>query len=326
MKGARGKRPSKRSGTIHKRGRAGKSRTQGAKSAARNSAAEAIVRLAIEEDLGRGDATVAALGLGSRMATGAIVAKQEGVLSGTRAARAVFARVDPTLRWEPLLEDGAKLTPGAVIARVHGRWGSIVSGERTALNFLQRLSGIATKTARFVELVSDTGVAILDTRKTTPGLRVFEKEAVRHGGGRNHRFALDDAILVKDNHLLAAGGVDRALDRVLAAKEAQKLPVIVEIASLRDLSRALRPGVTRILLDNMRPAQARSAARRIHAYNEAHGASIEIEASGGITLANAAAYALTGVDFLSIGGLTHSAPALDLSLDLLPDDGASARR
>ena len=285
---------------------------------------DAIVRLALAEDLGRGDATVAAMGLARRPARGVIVAKQAGVLSGMRAAARVFGLVDPDVRFAGELADGARLARGSAVAQVHGPAGGILSAERTALNFLQHLSGIATLTAAFVERAGAGGVAILDTRKTTPGLRVLEKEAVRHGGGRNHRFGLFDAIMVKDNHIAAAGGVREAVARALAgnAGSGAALPVIVEVADLARLGEALQVGVCRILLDNLSPAQVREAAARIGEFNRgrAEGSRIGVEVSGGITLENVRAYALRGVDCISIGALTHSAPALDLSLDFHLDE------
>jgi len=289
----------------------------------REAAIERAVRAALAEDLGPGDRTVAALGLDRRPAQGVILAKQAGVLSGIDAAARVFAAVDSELRFVPRLSNGAKLEEGSLVGRVRGPVGPLLSAERVALNFLQRLSGVASLTARFVTRVEGTGVAILDTRKTTPGLRLLEKEAVRHGGGHNHRFGLYDAIMVKDNHIAALGGVREAVARVVTHNRANDPPldVVVEIHDPTFLEFALREGVHQILLDNLAPADIAEAAERIRRHNRGltRGKPIRIEASGGITLENVRDYALAGVDVISIGALTHSAPALDMSLELQLD-------
>jgi len=286
--------------------------------AAFDAAVEAIVRLALAEDVGAGDVTTAATVPAGTTARGTVRAKQAGVLSGTVAALATFRRIDAQLEAVALLEDGAALAPGADILRVRGSARAILSGERVALNFLQRLSGVATQTAGFVAAVSGTGVRILDTRKTTPGLRLLEKAAVLHGGGVNHRVGLYDAILVKENHAAAAGGLGVAIGRALgAAQRAQPpLEVVVEAHSLADVRAIAATGIDRVLLDNFTPEEIAQAVASLRLGGGAGARRPAIEVSGGINLGNVRAYAIPGVDFISVGALTHSAPALDLSLDL----------
>ena len=286
--------------------------------AAFDSAVEAIVRLALAEDVGTGDVTTAATVPAGETARGTVRAKQAGTLSGTRAALEVFRQVDAGLEAVALLEDGARLAPGAEILRVRGSARSILSGERVALNFLQRLSGVATQTARFVEAVSGTGVRILDTRKTTPGMRRLEKAAVRHGGGINHRVGLYDAILVKENHAAAAGGLGVAIGRALAAAHRAQPPleVVVEAHAPEDVRAIAATEIDRVLLDNFTPGEIAQAVAELRPGDGPEPRRPAIEVSGGIHLGNVRAYALPGVDFISIGALTHSAPALDLSLDL----------
>jgi nicotinate-nucleotide pyrophosphorylase (carboxylating) len=224
-------------------------------------------------------------------------------------AEAVFRRVDPGLRWHAHAAEGEWREPG-LLAEVAGSAASILLGERVALNFLGRLSGIATLTARYVRAVEGTNARILDTRKTTPGLRALEKEAVAAGGGANHRFGLYDAILVKENHVALAGGVAEATQRAIE-RAPGGVGVEVECGSLGDVQEALDAGAGRILLDNMAPALLREAVELVDGR-------AELEASGGVTLENVRAIAETGVDYVSVGALTHSAPALDLSLVLEP--------
>jgi nicotinate-nucleotide pyrophosphorylase (carboxylating) len=276
-------------------------------------AVRAIVRLALAEDLGAGDATSLAVVPATARARGTIRARQEGVLSGVAAAREVFREIDAGLAFASALDDGAPLAPGVEVLRVSGGARAVLAGERVALNFLQRLSGVATLTARFVAAVAGTGVRILDTRKTTPGMRRLEKAAVRHGGGSNHRLGLFDAILVKENHVAAAGGLAAALDRARAAARgsAPPLPIVCEAHSFADVTSLVGAGVDRVLLDNFTPSGIARAVRILRG-----GPAVEIEVSGGITLENVRAHALPGVDFISVGALTHSAPACDLSLDL----------
>jgi len=269
-----------------------------------------VVARALAEDLGAGDLTTAAVVPAGALAVARIEQRAAGVLSGLDAACEVFAQTGPELRFEALAEDGAWREPGDV-AVIEGDAAAILAGERVALNLLGRLSGVATMTASYVRAVDGTGARILDTRKTTPGLRRLEKRAVIHGGGVSHRAGLYDAILVKENHALLAGGVGEAA-RLALADSAGAAFVESEVESLDDLDEVLAAGVGRVLLDNMDVAELREAVERARAT----GASLE--ASGGISLDTVRAVAETGVDFISVGALTHSAPALDVSLLLEP--------
>ena len=273
---------------------------------------EEIIDLALAEDLGKGDATTEALIPGDRQGTGFVVAKEEGILAGTEAANRVFQRVDPELKVDILLEDGARVKPGSKVATVSGRIAGILKAERVALNFLQRLSGIASETNRYVARVEGLPVRIMDTRKTTPGLRSLEKYAVRVGGGGNHRMNLGDGILIKDNHLAALRSQGLNIKEIIAKARQnapQRLPVEVEVRTVPEASEAVEAGADIVMLDNMNLEDMRKAVKSIH------GRAL-IEASGGITLDNVRAVAETGVDFISIGALTHSARALDISLEL----------
>jgi nicotinate-nucleotide pyrophosphorylase (carboxylating) len=267
---------------------------------------ERVAFAALAEDLGDGDVTTEATVDADATGSADLVVKEPGVVCGLAVAEAVFRAVDPELRFERLVEEGASVAAGTAVARVAGPERAILTGERTALNFLARLSGIATLTRRYVDAVEGTGAAILDTRKTTPGLRALEKHAVVTGGGRNHRFGLDDGVLVKDNHLRAAGSVASAVDRLRAATP---LPIEVECDTLEQVSEALAAGAEAILLDNMIPDQLRAAVAL------ARGRA-RLEASGGVTLENVRDVAETGVDEISVGALTHSARSLDVSLEL----------
>jgi nicotinate-nucleotide pyrophosphorylase (carboxylating) len=268
-----------------------------------------LIDRALEEDLGEGDLTTAAVVPEGTRARARIEQKEAGVPAGLRVAEKVFERVDPELRWHAHAPEG-QWRDGGLLAEVAGRAQSILAAERVALNFLGRLSGIATATARYVQAVDGTGARILDTRKTTPGLRALEKEAVRAGGGVSHRGGLFDAILVKENHAALAGGVAEAARRALAAAPAG-VTVEVECATLAEVSAALEAGVPRLLLDNMAPGELGRAV-------ELAGGRAELEASGGITLETIRSVAETGVDYISVGALTHSSPALDVSLLLEP--------
>ncbi len=268
-----------------------------------------LIDRALAEDVGDGDLTTQAFIPDGHRTVARIFAKEAAVVAGTETARAVFARLDPSLRIEIVAADGTFLQPGDTILTLVGATRAILTGERVALNFLQRLSGVATLTRRFVEAVAGTGATILDTRKTTPGLRLLEKAAVRAGGGRNHRLGLHDAVMVKDNHLLA--GPD--LVEVLRELRARRPDLRLELEA--DTSEQVRrfatwPEVDVILLDNMDPAEMRAcvALRR---------PGLKFEASGGVNLGTVRTIAETGVDYVSVGQLTHSAPAVDLSLELL---------
>lgn len=271
---------------------------------------EAIVDLALAEDLAAGDPTTLETVAAEVLAQAEIVAKEPGVLSGLGIAAAVFCRVDPAVRFEAHAADGSRLAPGEVVATVAGSAWSLLAAERVALNLLQHLSGIATPTARYVAAVEGTGVRILDTRKTTPGLRALEKAAVRHGGGHNHRSNLGAGVLIKDKHLTAVGGDCPAFSTVRWAREAAPhgLKVEVEVTTLAELEEALVAGADIVLLDNMGLNDLSAAVRGTA------GRALP-EASGGVTLETVGAVANTGVDVISIGALIHSAPALDLGLD-----------
>jgi nicotinate-nucleotide pyrophosphorylase (carboxylating) len=267
-----------------------------------------IVARALVEDLGAGDLTTSATVDDDAHACATITQKAPGVLSGLDAAEEAFRRLDPDVEIERLAPEG-EWREGGPVLRVEGRTRALLGAERTALNFLQRLSGVATATALAVREVEGTGARILDTRKTTPGLRALEKAAVRAGGGVNHRAGLYDAILIKENHAAAAGGVGEAVRRARAA--APDLPLEVECRDLDDVEQALAAGATRLLLDNMTPERLREAVEHV-------AGRATLEASGGIALDNLREVATTGVEFISIGALTHSAAALDLSLTLEP--------
>jgi nicotinate-nucleotide pyrophosphorylase (carboxylating) len=279
---------------------------------------EAIVELALAEDIGAGDVTSLATVPAGAHARGTIVAKAAGVVSGLDVAGLVFRRVNPAVEFSPRVPDGERVRPGAPVAEVAGLARSLLAAERVALNLLQRLSGVATLTAAYVEAVAGTRARIVDTRKTTPGLRALEKAAVRHGGGHNHRFGLADGVLIKDNHLAAVGGPDRVTRAVRLARERAPHPlrIEVEVTTLDEVSEAVAAGADVVLLDNMDPATMRRAVELVA------GRAL-VEASGGITLETVRAVAETGVDLISVGALTHSAPALDLSLQF--DAGAGGR-
>jgi nicotinate-nucleotide pyrophosphorylase (carboxylating) len=273
---------------------------------------EEIIDRALAEDLGKGDVTTEALIPGDRQGTGFIVAKKEGILAGTNIAKQVFHQADPELKVEVLLEDGARVEPGSKVAKVSGSIASILRAERVVLNLLQRLSGIASETNRYVEAVKGLPVCIMDTRKTTPGLRSLEKYAVKAGGGENHRMSLGDGILIKDNHLAALRSQGLNIKQIVARarqNSPQRLPVEVEVGTVSEALEAVEAGADIVMLDNMNLEDMRKAVKSIH------GRAL-IEASGGITLDNVRAVAETGVDFISIGALTHSARALDISLEL----------
>lgn len=270
--------------------------------------AEPIVQRALLEDLGRGDVTTLLTVPEGIETTGEILAGQPGVLAGMPVAQRVFHLLDPRVRLEPLVKEGQHFDTGMVLAEVHGEARALLMGERVALNFLQRLSGIATLTARFVEMVQGLPVRICDTRKTTPGLRYLERYAVRVAGGYNHRFALDDAVLIKDNHIAVCGGISEAIQRVRRSLP-HTMKIEVECATLAQVQEALDAGADILLLDNM-PLDLLQEAVRL-----AKGRAF-LEASGGVRLENVRQIAETGVEAISIGALTHSAPAIDIKLEL----------
>jgi nicotinate-nucleotide pyrophosphorylase (carboxylating) len=273
-----------------------------------------LIDLALEEDIGGGDVTSESLIPETLQAETTILAKAEGVLAGVDLAKLVFIKVDPDLKFKVLLKDGVKLNRGDIIATVTGNARSILKAERLALNFLQKLSGIATQTNQYVDLIKDLPVDILDTRKTTPGMRLLEKYAVAMGGGRNHRFNLSDGILIKDNHLATLRTHGMTLKEIVAKAKSNApkgIKVEVEVTNLKEVEEAVAAKADIIMFDNMNPVQMRRAVKKVPAR-------IYTEASGGITLKSVRAVAETGVNFISIGALTHSSKALDISLEFQP--------
>jgi nicotinate-nucleotide pyrophosphorylase (carboxylating) len=267
---------------------------------------QAKVKEALDEDLGvlRRDVTTDAVVPPSLTAEADLLAKAGGVIAGLIVVAEVFEQVDPAIELHCLVGDGGRVTAGQRIASVRGALRSLLKAERVALNFLQQLSGVATLTSRYVA-AAGAGCAVLDTRKTAPGLRPLQRYAVRAGGGQSHRYNLADSVLVKDNHVAAAGGVAEAVRRARATG----LPVEAEVETLAELEMALAAGADIVLLDNMRPEEVAEAVRLT-------ARRAELEVSGGVTLANVAAYAATGVGRISVGALTHSAPALDVSMEV----------
>ncbi len=271
---------------------------------------EEAVRAALSEDLGRaGDITTLATIPASAHANAVIAAREAGVIAGLPLAREAFRLINRAISFEACVDDGAHLHPGAVVAHIEGSARAILSAERVALNYLGRLSGVASLTARYTAKIAHTKAKVCDTRKTTPLLRAFEKYAVRCGGGANHRFGLDDAILIKDNHIAVAGGVAAAL-RAAKAFAGHLVKIEIEVDTLDQLREALTEGAEVVLLDNMPPALLREAVALINGRMIA-------EASGGVTLETIAEIAETGVDLISVGALTHSARVLDLGLDVV---------
>lgn len=268
---------------------------------------------ALREDIGAGDITTESIIPEGARGRALFLARANGVLAGLEVAQSVFLLVDEDLRFSSRLRDGMPLLRGATIASIEGRVASILTAERTALNFLQRMSGIATMTASFVRLAEGTGAAIVDTRKTAPGLRAFDKAAVRAGGGRNHRFGLDDMALIKDNHIAAAGSLEEAVRAILLRlPQERSIRVEVECESLAQLSEALGcEGIDVIMLDNFSLEHLRTGVRMIRAARPA----VKIEASGNVDEQTVRRIAETGVDMISIGALTHSVKALDISLE-----------
>jgi nicotinate-nucleotide pyrophosphorylase (carboxylating) len=269
-----------------------------------------LIRDALVEDLGSGDVTTDSTVPPDAVSEARIVAKGEGVIAGLSVVETVLRELDPDAEVAPIVRDGGRVTAGQTVALVKARTRAILTGERVALNFLQRLSGVATETARYVERLEGTSTRLLDTRKTTPGMRSLEKQAVALGGGGNHRRGLWDMALVKDNHIVAAGGIRPAVDRVRVAHPGLKIEV--EVTDRAGLLEALDAAVDRVMLDNMSPDAMREAIETARA----HASRPEIEISGGVTLDTLTAIAELGADFVSVGAVTHSAPSLDISLEL----------
>ncbi len=268
-----------------------------------------IIERGLTEDLGSGDITTDSLFPPDAMAEAEIKVKEEGVLAGLPVAEAVFRRLDPDIKWDVIHEDGSRVKPGDIAVKLKGRTRAILTAERLALNFLQRLSGIATLTSRYTDAVKHTNTKILDTRKTVPGLRLLDKYAVRTGGGKNHRTGLFDMVLIKDNHIAFAGGIENAV-KTARNKIGEGPKIEVEIISLNQLEEAIGAGVDIVMLDNMSTHEMKKAVELNHGR-------VLLEASGGVSLETVAEIAATGVDYISVGALTHSPKALDISLDLL---------
>ncbi|ACY18508.1 carboxylating nicotinate-nucleotide diphosphorylase [Haliangium ochraceum] len=275
-----------------------------------------LIELALDEDLGRGDVTTeSVIELADGALDGAIVAREQLVVCGLDIAAAVFHRVDAAIELRPLAADGDLAEPGQRVLGLRGPAGSVLRAERTALNFLQRLSGVATLSRRFAEAVAHTSARVVDTRKTTPGYRVLEKAAVRAGGCVNHRFDLGSGVLIKDNHIAACGSVGEAVRRA-RSRAPHPLRIEIEVDTEAQLDEALEAGADVVLLDNMSPARVAAAAERAHARG------VLVEVSGGIRLDTVAAYAEAGADVISAGALTHSAPSVDLGLDAVAQRSA----
>jgi nicotinate-nucleotide pyrophosphorylase (carboxylating) len=273
---------------------------------------EAIIEIALEEDAGQGDVTSEALIPTDLTGKANVLVKENGVLAGIDIARRVFLYIDPTLQVEILIKDGTAIKPGNIAATIDGSVISILEAERTALNFLQRLSGIASLTAEYVAKVKGTEAKIYDTRKTTPGIRLLEKYAVRMGGGHNHRMHLAEQVLIKDNHIAALRAMGLSLTEIVvkARKNAPEgITIEVEVNSVKEAEEALKAGADIIMLDNMSAAEMKKAVER-------GAGKVKFEASGNITLENVRQAAMTSVDMISIGALTHSYKALDISLEM----------
>lgn len=266
------------------------------------------IQRALAEDIGAGDATTLSIVPPEATMRGQIIAKQDGIIAGLDVARAAYELLDSAVEFSPQLADGSRVTRAGLLALVSGRTSSLLTAERTALNFLGRMSGIATLTRQFVDAVAGTRAVILDTRKTAPGLRAVDKLAVKLGGGGNHRIGLYDMILIKDNHIDHAGGIEEAVRRAKAARSG--LPIEVEARTMNDVRVALSLGVERILLDNMSVEMMAEAVRLTNGR-------AKLEASGNVTLETVRRIAETGVDFISVGALTHSAKVFDVSFDYL---------
>ena len=275
----------------------------------------AIIRAALAEDIGPGDATTNSIVPTEAVMRGQIIAKQDGVIAGLDVAQAVYRMVDAQVDFRPQVQEGARVTNRAVLARVSGSTRGLLTAERTALNFLGRMSGIATLTRAFVEAVAGTKAVILDTRKTAPGLRLIDKLAVKRGGGQNHRIGLYDMLLIKDNHIDYAGSIPLAVRRARAGTAG--LEIEVEARSLEDVREALAAGVERILLDNMTPESMAEAVSIRDQFAQAGHRVALLEASGNVTLETVRRIAETGVDYISVGALTHSAKVFDVSFDYI---------
>lgn len=277
-----------------------------------NPAIEKIIKRALQEDLGPGDVTSNAILPDAALIYGEFVAKNPGVVSGLDIAKKVFKQLDRNVVFSARVRDGAEISNGQILATIEGNGRAILAGERVALNFLQRMSGIATTTHKYVSAVKGATAVILDTRKTAPGIRVLDKKAVRDGGGQNHRFGLYDMFLIKDNHIAAAGSITNAVKLVKKSNN-KKLPIEVEVENLNQLKEVLVLGIDRIMLDNMETGQIKKAVEITRGL-------VPLEASGNVNLDTVAEIAKTGVDYISVGSLTHSTRALDISLEIINRD------
>ncbi len=274
-----------------------------------------LIELAFAEDIGEGDHTTLGAIPPTALGHAELLIKEEGVLAGVEIAREIFRKFDPSLRVRTLLADGAPVKPGDIAFVVSGKVQSLLQTERIVLNIMQRMSGIATTTSRYVKILEGTKTKILDTRKTTPGMRILEKAAVKIGGGENHRIGLFDMILIKDNHVDFAGGIENAVAKVKTylKEKGKQLKIEIEVRNLEELDQALNThGVDRIMLDNFTPGQTRQAVAIVNGR-------VELESSGGITFDTIREYAETGVDYISVGALTHSVKSLDMSLKATND-------
>jgi len=270
---------------------------------------EQLLDLAFAEDIGDGDHTTLSTIPADAMGRSRLIVKEAGVLAGVKEAEKVLHKVDPTIKMNVMIEDGARVKPGDVAFVAEGPVRSLLVAERTMLNIMQRMSGVATMTARYQDELKGLHTKVLDTRKTTPGMRIMEKEAVKIGGGTNHRIGLFDMILIKDNHIDFAGGIEKAIERAreYCKEKGKKLKIEVEVRSLDDIRRVMAiGGVDRIMFDNFTPELTKEAVKLV-------GGTMETESSGGITLSNLREYGEAGVDFISVGALTHSVKGLDMS-------------
>jgi nicotinate-nucleotide pyrophosphorylase (carboxylating) len=275
----------------------------------------ALVRVALKEDIGKGDITSKLTVPKPAQALALIMAKEDAVIAGLPVAKLVYEIVDPALAFDGLLQDGSRVEYGDILVNIQGSARSILAGERVALNFLQHLSGVATLTAKYVEQVQGTSAKILDTRKTLPGLRFLEKYAVRMGGGTNYRMGLFDLVLIKSNHAELCGGIGNAI-RKIKRSNGKGTKVVAEVRTLNEATEALFASPDRLLLDNMSLDKIREVVALVETSNRAREVKTDLEVSGGVTLDNVRAIAETGVNFVSVGALTHSARAVDLSLTL----------
>ncbi len=271
---------------------------------------EKTLDAALAEDVGTGDITTNAIITTGKKGRAELIAKERFVVSGLLVARSIFRKTDDAVKFRKHVKDGDLINKGTVLATVTGPLRGLLTGERVALNFLQRLSGIATLTSRYVKKAGNKHIKILDTRKTTPGMRALERQAVVHGGGTNHRFGLYDAVLIKDNHIAAAGGVGKAIEMVKKKYKKRTPTIEVEVKKLTQIPEALKAGADIIMLDNMNAVRIKKAVRLINRR-------AMIEVSGGITLDTIGKKTIAGVDFISVGALTHSSPSVDISMEIV---------